>query len=337
MPEQDDSLEGLTQKLYNSMNAGKGKTGKGGGSGKAPPKSKTGNGLKTLNKQQGPADDLDELSGADADSAVMAEAQKAAAPKKKAVTPSASEGSSSPAAPRASSKGAKKSASARASSPAPAEELTDSGYQPDTSIPKAKALDARRAQLIDELGPQGSKFGQFDQLEQDLPKGDGGAGAGGAGGGGMGGGAGAGAAEAGPMPEPHMPGGGGSGWQGPATVLQLAADLMARSMPNGERSDVPGGSIEANNEMKLRQVTMPQAHINAGYKPTINPVATEVGNRGALPQVVKGPGSSVISTPMNRIMPGSPKDVMDRAEAAALAEQFRKHYPDQFDDDSSKQ
>lgn len=248
-----------------------------------------------------------EMSGPDAD--LMNEVQKFA-PKKKAA--SLSEASDGPPPPPAMSKAARKA-------PKPAK----------SADPE---LSPRHQELLDEMGPGGSRVNPemesnpFGQLEQDLPKGgrqmrlapdD----------------------DMGVAPPANSPPGGGNAfggpaWHGPATVGSIAAQLALQSMPNGERSDVPGGSLEANDESKLSQMTMPSAHTQAGFKPGFNPVATEVGNRGGLPQNMKQPGGENGSF---RVGKGSPKDLMDHlasqkdaGEAQAFAEELRRNFPDQI-------
>lgn len=249
-----------------------------------------------------------EMSGPDAD--LMNEVQKFS-PKKKA--PSLSEDSDSHPPPPAMSKAARKA-------PKPAK----------SADPE---LSPRHQELLDEMGPGGSRVNPemesnpFGQLEQDLPKGG---------------------RQMRLAPDDNMgsapptnspPGGGGNAfggpaWHGPATVGSIAAQLALQGMPNGERSDVPGGSLEANDESKISQMTMPSAHTQAGFKPGFNPVATEVGNRGALPQNMKQPGGENGSF---RVGKGSPKDLMDylasqkdAGEAQAFAEELRRNFPDQI-------
>jgi hypothetical protein len=278
-------------------------------SAKAPKRIKT----QVDNEQAGPDEDL------------MNEVEKFAPAKKKAA--SAPADSDSPPPRPANLKGARKSGSGRAASPAPVAKPTESEISP------------RHQQLLDEIGPRGSNVppemeaDPFEQLNRDLPRGNGGGGGGG-----------------GAPPESVMPGEsapsprisprnalGGHPMEGPMTVAAIAAQLALSSMPNGERSDVPGGSIEANDESKMRQMQdtgIPSSHREAGYAPSFNPVATEVGNRAALPSQVKQP-SGVNGA--FRVPPGSAKDQLDHIQAQkdsrdaqAFAEELRRNYPDQI-------
>lgn len=232
-------------------------------------------------------------------------------PKKKIQAPSVSE-DSPPLAPRsARSKGAPKSGSEAEDSPAPEAR--------PTSSPDRQAI--RHKELLDELPDmkQRAMEGEFDPLEQDLPRGDGvakrvyGPGPGGP----------EEPPNASPSPEvPIVP----PRWHGPATVGAIAAQLLLGSSPNGEDSKIPGGSIEGNNESKLRQLQdtgIPSSHQEAGYKPGFNPVATEVGNTGALPKQVKRVDGLDTLLRMSQ-------DARDRALANNYAEQLRQNFPDQI-------
>lgn len=240
------------------------------------------------------------------DEQLMGDIQKMVPGKKKAL--SESEDLSSPPPRRGRSKAAPKSDSGAEDSPAPAAKRTDPHIPEDSA---EISRNARHEQLLSEYG---NKDPDFEMLERDLPKG-----------GGSGGNVDVphSATVPGPMGRQHS-------LEGPLTVGGIAAQLLLQSMPNGERSDVPGGSLEANDESKLAQLqnAIPSRH--QGMKVAFNPVASEVGNKAQLPQGVKGSLGVRSTPPMNRIMPGSPKDVMDRAEAEAFAEELRRNFPDQI-------
>jgi hypothetical protein len=237
------------------------------------------------------------MQGPDED--LMEEVEKVAAPKKKIASPS--EASPNPPPSPEKSKAAPRSARRAAPSAAP-----PAIEEPLNENP------ARHSALLAEK----PSLEEFGQLERDLPKGSAG-------------GRGAPPIEVAPAlsdaPAPRAPMQiPETGIEGPMTVGAIAAQLMLQSMPNGEHPSIPGGSLEANNESKLSQIAKSIPGRHGGMHVGFNPMAPE--NQKQLPQSVK----PSVNQSMGRIMPGSPKEDMDRAQAQAYAEELRRNYPDQI-------